>query len=168
MPIVPKAAAARGLSYRAMTDDDLPFAQAVYISTRLDEVAATGWPAEMQHRFLQDQFRLQHAHYRQHYPSAEWLIIERDDVAIGRLYVDETATQVHVIDIALLADQQRSGFGTAILSDLLQDARGSSKGVVVYVEKNNPALALYHRLGFEWVEDHGPYQFMIKHPGPIS
>lgn len=168
MPTIPKAAAAKGLSYRPMTEADRPFLEAVYVSTRLEEVAATGWPAEMQLQFLHDQFRLQHSHYQQHYRDAEWLIIERDNVAIGRLYVDETPEQLHVIDIALLPDQQRFGLGTAILSDLLDDARGGSKRVAVYVEKNNPALALYQRLGFRWVEDQGPYQFMTWTATPVS
>ena len=168
MAPIPRAAAAKGLSYRPLTEADVPFVEAVYVSTRTDEVAATGWPADMQLQFLRDQFRLQHSHYQQQYGDADWLIIERDGSAVGRLYLDESPDQLHIIDIALLPDQRGGGFGTAILSDLLEDARNASKKVSIFVEKNNPALTLYHRLGFESKEDHGPYQFMTWIPSPVS
>jgi surfactin synthase thioesterase subunit len=78
-----KAAARLGLSYRSATEADIPLLALVYASTRIEEVGRSGWPPETQQQFLIHQFDAQHRHYRQHYPAAEWLVIERDGTAAG-------------------------------------------------------------------------------------
>ena len=87
-PPFPRAEAL-GLSLRPMTDEDLPFVAALFASTRAEEVAQTGWPAEQQQAFLAQQHEAQHRHYRTHYPEADWLIVELGGEAIGRLYLVE-------------------------------------------------------------------------------
>jgi hypothetical protein len=84
MPPPVAAAAAFGISYRAETDDDLPFVAALYATTRAEEVAATGWPPAMQAAFLEQQHRAQRRHYRAAHPQGEWLLIERAGEPIGR------------------------------------------------------------------------------------
>ena len=37
----------------------------------------------------------------------------------------------------------------------MDEARVAGKGVCIHVEKNNQAMNLYHRLGFEKAEDKG-------------
>ena len=46
------------------------------------------------------------------------------------------------------------------MRDLLDEAAGAGKAVTIHVEKNNPAMRLYRRLGFETVEDQGVYDLM--------
>jgi len=164
MPPPIKAAAAFGIGYRPMTDADLPFIARLYASTRADEVAATGWPPETQRAFLDQQHRAQHHHYIHAYPGAEWLIVERGAEAIGRLYVDGTGAEVHLIDISLLPDRRGGGLGGAILADLLALARSEGKPVVLFVEKRNPARRLYLRLGFAPAGESGLYDQMAWQP----
>jgi GNAT superfamily N-acetyltransferase len=159
------AAARLGIACRPAGDGDLGFLALVYASTRLEEVAQTGWPLEAQRQFLAHQFDAQHRHYRQHYPSAEWLVIERDGVAIGRLYVEEWPDQIRLIDIALLPDHRGGGAGSAILADLMGMAAAAGKPLTIHVEKNNPAMRLYRRLGFEPIDEHGVYDLMEWKPG---
>jgi GNAT superfamily N-acetyltransferase len=161
-----KAAARLGLSYRSAVDEDVPFLALVYASTRIEEVAQTGWPAETQHQFLLHQFDAQHRHYRQHYPAAEWLVVERDGTAIGRLYVEEWPDQIRLIDIALLPEHRSGGAGGAILSDLMDMAAAAEKPLTIHVEKNNPAMRLYRRLGFAPIDEHGVYDLMEWIPPP--
>jgi ribosomal protein S18 acetylase RimI-like enzyme len=130
---------------------------AIYASTRREEVARTGWPAEMQERFLSQQFDAQHRDYRRNYPDAEWLVIERGGVALGRLYLEEAADTLNLIDIALLPEARGSGIGTAMLQDLADEAARNGKSLGIYVERNNPAMRLYLRLGFEKIAEHGLY-----------
>ena len=165
MPPPLQAAAAFGIAYRAMTDADLPFVAALYASTRAEEVAATGWPPEMQAAFLDQQHRAQHSHYRQAYRDGEWLIIERGAEAIGRLYLADSGAEIHLIDISLLPRERGNGLGSAILDDLLADAAARGKGIELHVEKFNPAHRLYSRLGFLAVEEGGIYDRMVWRPG---
>ena len=160
MPPPLKAAAGLGIAYRPISDDDLPFLDALYASTRAEEVAMTGWSAEMQRQFLAQQFDAQHRHYMRHYPDAEWLIVERDGEAIGRLYIEEWSSQIRIIDISLMPASRGRGLGAAILKDMLEMARIAGKTVSIHVEKNNPARHLYDRLGFAAIEDKGVYDLL--------
>jgi ribosomal protein S18 acetylase RimI-like enzyme len=164
MPPPLKAASGFGISYRRFSDDDLPFVTDLYASTRREEVAMTGWPADFQEQFLAQQAAAQHSHYSIHFADAEWLIIERDGEAIGRLYLRETADDLHIIDIALLPDSRGRGLGGAILEDVLDQARGLGRAVTIHVERNNPARSLYERLGFEVVEEGDVYDLLRARP----
>ena|SRR5688572_25792764 len=164
MPPPLKAASAFGVTYRQFTDDDLAFVSDLYASTRREEVAMTGWPADMQANFLAQQAAAQHSHYTIHFADAEWLIIERDGRAIGRLYLRETAGDLHIIDISLLPDSRGQGLGGAILADILDLARDRGDAVTIHVERNNPARSLYARLGFEPVEEGSVYDLLRARP----
>jgi ribosomal protein S18 acetylase RimI-like enzyme len=165
MPPPIKAAAPFGVRYRAADDRDLPFLAAVYAWTRIQELEPTGWSDEVKRGFLISQFEAQHRHYREHYPNAEWLVIERDGKAIGRLYIDQWPEEIRLIDIALLPEARGGGVGGAILADVMAEAEAAGKPLTIHVEKNNPAMRLYRRLGFEPVDEHGIYDLMEWRPG---
>lgn len=158
------AAKALGISFRPIREEDLPFLCAVYASTRTEELARSGWPAEMQQQFLAQQFEAQHRHYQRHYPDAEWLVIERGGEAVGRLYMEEWPSQTRIIDISLLPEARGGGAGEAILRDLMRDAAGKGKRVSIHVERENPAMRLYLRLGFVAVEQQQVYDRMEWDP----
>ena len=164
MPPPLRAAGRLGVSYRPSTEADLPFLASVYASTRLEEVAATGWPMEMQLQFLAHQADAQHRHYRGHYPDAEWLVIERGGEAIGRLYIEEWSSQIRLIDISLLPHGRGAGVGGAILADLQAAAAEAGKPLTIHVERNNPAMRLYLRHGFAKIDEHGVYDLMEWRP----
>jgi len=164
MPPPLRRAAALGVTCRAATEADLPLLAETYFSARREEVAQTGWPLEAQQRFLDHQFGAQHAHYRAHYPTAEWLVIERAGLALGRLYLDEWESELRLIDIALLPGARGGGVGTALLEDLIEAAAGKGKPLSIHVERNNPAMKLYRRLGFAKADEHGVYDLMIWTP----
>lgn len=159
-----KAAAPFGVTLRPVADQDLPFLEALYASTRAEEMALVGWSPEMQQAFLRQQHTAQHTHYKAHYADAAWRIIERGGEAIGRLYWRETEADLHIIDISLLPGSRGNGLGEALLRDMAAHAAQDGRGLTIFVEKNNPARTLYARLGFEPVEDHGVYDFMRRPP----
>lgn len=136
----------------------------LYASTRAEEVANTGWPPEAQVQFLQQQFGAQHHHYQTYYPAAEWLVVEQKGTPIGRLYFEEWPSQFRVIDIALLPEARGKGFGAALIEDVFDRARSRGKSVSIHVEKHNPAMSLYRRLGFTTAEDKGVYDLLAWSP----
>ena len=146
-------AAALGVALRPMADADLPFAAALYASTRTEELAPLPWPEAVKQQFLAQQHAAQHAHYQQHYRGMAAMIIERGDAAIGRLYLYEMASEIRIVDISLIPHARRQGIGAALLRDLFADAAPRGKSITIHVEKNNPARTLYARLGFEIVDD---------------
>lgn len=146
------------VALRPEVDADRAFTCALYASTREDELAPVPWPAEHKAAFLRSQFEAQHTHYRTHYHDAEFSIIERDGAPIGRLYVHRgDPADVRIMDIALVPAARGAGLGGLLLERELEAAHRAGKTVSVHVERSNPALRLYTRLGFAEVSDGGVY-----------
>jgi ribosomal protein S18 acetylase RimI-like enzyme len=154
-------AAGLGLTFRRIAEADLPFLARVYASTRAEELAAVAsMTGAQQAAFLEAQFRLQHAHYQKYYPQADWLVTMRGGEDTGRLYLERWPSQHRIIDIAFLPEHRGRGSGEALLRDLMDEAAAAGKDVSIHVEKHNPAMRLYRRLGFVTEEDKGVYDLM--------
>ena len=153
---------------RPITEADLPFLYQVYASTRTEELVLVDWTDEHKTAFLMMQFQAQHTYYQQHYPQASFDIIEAQGQPIGRLYVDRWPTETRIIDIALLPAYRRSGIGSYYLRKLIAEAEGRGVGVSIHVERTNPALRLYHRLGFRQVGDQGVYLLLKREPKSVA
>ena len=152
------------VSFRPIGPDDEPFLRQVYASTRIEELAPLGWSVEQQAAFLGQQFAAQHTYYQATYPDAAFDVILLDGRPAGRLYVARLPDQILVIDIALLPEHRNAGIGSRLLRDLLDEAALAGKPVRIHVEKFNPALRLYERLGFARIADQGVYWFMERAP----
>lgn len=151
----------RGFVLRRETDADIPFLRRLYASTRWEELApVTHWSEAEKLAFLDSQFGFQRHHYRTHYPTAEWGVLEDNGVPAGRLYLYRDAGKLMVLDIALLPQKRGCGIGTALMHAVCAEARAAGKTVTLAVEKFNPAQRLYRRLGFREVADEGAYWFM--------
>jgi RimJ/RimL family protein N-acetyltransferase len=161
MPPPIEAAAAFGIAYRPMTDGDLPFIAALYATTRARELEPSGWPEEMKAAFCEQQHRIQHAQYRMTYKHAEWLIVERDGVPVGRYYLDwNDSDGLLMIDLSLMPEQRGAGVGGAIFRDTIATAHEAGKPVTLHVDRFNPAIALYERLGFS-IEEELPFHLRM-------
>jgi GNAT superfamily N-acetyltransferase len=145
-----------------------PFLEALYASVRGEEVSPLGWSDEQKRVFLSIQFTLQHHHYAQHYGDAEFAILGREGVPVGRLYVHCGASDDRVVNISLMSEAHNRDIGGTLLASVI--ARGRS--VSFHVEKFNPAQRLYLRLGFRVDGESGPYWLMQwlqgANPGNIN
>jgi ribosomal protein S18 acetylase RimI-like enzyme len=158
-----------GLTFRPATDDDLPFLTRVYASTRCENFAASSMNAAQSAALLLLEFRAQHAHFQKHYPQADRLVITGRGSArklydIGRLYIERWPAEHGIIDIALLPEYRRHGAGEVLLRDLMDEAAVAGKAVSILVEKLNPAIRLYRRLGFVAEQDKGSHDLMRWSP----
>lgn len=142
---------------RPVAAGDRGFLATVYAFTRMEELAATDWTDVQKADFCEMQFTAQDAHYRKHYPTADFQVIEIDGSPAGRLYVDCWKEEIRIMDIVLLPEHCGKGIGTRLLLGLQQEAAGCGKSLSIHVERFNPALRLYERLGFRMTEDKGVY-----------
>jgi GNAT superfamily N-acetyltransferase len=137
----------------------------VYRSTREEELAmVVDWTAEQKDAFVRQQFEAQHAWYQEHYEGAQFDVILVDGQPAGRLYVHRRPNEIRLVDITLLPEYRKGGFGTSILRDLLAEGEAAGKPVTIHVEIYNPAMRLYERLGFRPIEERGPYRLMEWRP----
>ncbi|NTV52628.1 MAG: GNAT family N-acetyltransferase [Candidatus Firestonebacteria bacterium] len=131
-------------------------------------MTGTGWPDDEIELFLRMQFDLQQKHYQAHYPGADFQVIWADTRPIGRLYVHRTASEIRIMDIALLPEQRRQGIGTELLLTLIGESEAKGIPLTLHVEGNNPIRAYYARLGFVPGESRGIYCFMERRPGALA
>lgn len=148
------------LTLRAITEGDLPFLLRVYEESREEELAPVPWSPEQKKAFLEMQFEAQHKHYKAHYPDASFDVVEWQGEPIGRLYVDRGKADIRIVDVAFTKAHRGRGHGTSLLVALLEEGRARAVPVTIHVERQNPALRLYMRLGFRALHENGIYLFM--------
>ena len=152
---LPASLAEQGFVLRPETEAAIAFLRRLYASTRAAELALTDWSDGQKLAFTDSQFDLQRHHYRTYYSESEWHVIEHDGVPVGRLYLHRGPSVFELIDIALLPQWRGRGIGAALMRAVCALAREAGCTVVIYVEKFNPALRLYLRLGFREAGDEG-------------
>jgi ribosomal protein S18 acetylase RimI-like enzyme len=148
------------ISLRPALPGDDEFLFSVYASTRAEEMELVNWTTTQKEAFLRLQFRAQDLFYRENYAGAEYWVIQQDDQPAGRLYVQRREDEIRIMDISLLPEFRRRGIGSSLLNQVLGEAAKSNLPVTIHVERFNPALDLYKRLGFRVQEDKGIYLFM--------
>jgi len=152
---------------RPATDSDDSFLFEVYASTRTEELLTTGWTEDQKQAFLAMQFHAQRSDYTERFPNSELSIVVVDGADAGRLWVDRSADEIRILDIALLPYQRNRGIGTSLLNELIREAQAATAALrhAVYAT-NERAQRLYRRLGFTVVEDFATYVLMEWSEGP--
>ncbi|MGY4396799.1 ribosomal protein S18 acetylase RimI-like enzyme [Sphingomonas sp. UYAg733] len=165
---LPGALAAQGFSLRPEADADVPFAMRLYASTREEELAqVSGWSEGQKSLFLAQQFTAQRHHYKTQL-ACDFHVIEHHGEPVGRLYLERRETIVSIVDIALMPEARGKGAGRLIIEALIEAAAQTGRGVGIFVEKFNPALHLYQRLGFTMVRELEVYLEMERVSTPAS
>jgi ribosomal protein S18 acetylase RimI-like enzyme len=151
---------------RPATPDDRDVLLRVYGSTREEELRLVDWSDDQKAAFVRQQFDAQDTYYREHYDSATFDVIEADGEAVGRFYVARWEDEIRIVDVALLPDHRGRGIGTTLLRELLDEGARTGKRVSIHVERNNPALRLYERLGFVPAAGQGQGVYLLLEASP--
>jgi ribosomal protein S18 acetylase RimI-like enzyme len=149
---------------RAARPEDEDFLRQVYASTRAEELSLVDWSDAQKQAFIAAQFAAQDYSYRSHYPGADFHVIVVAGQPAGRLYVHRRPAEIRIMDLALLPQYRGRGIGSQLLAQVMAEGRARGLPVTIHVEKFNPALRLYQRLGFRVVDDKGVYCFLAWKP----
>lgn len=147
-PFLSPAALPAPYRLRQQDGSDDAFAATLYRSSRDDLRMLPGDPAFVE-QLLAMQQRAQILGYRQAYPQACYLVLEREGTPIGRLVLDHDGTVLRLVDIAILPEAQNQGAGGVALRGLQALAGARQWRLELGVSKSNlAARRLYQRLGF--------------------
>jgi ribosomal protein S18 acetylase RimI-like enzyme len=150
------------------TPADDAFMYATFASTRTEELAITGWSEEQKEHFLRMQFEAQRSSYLRDLPEAVYSVIYSGATAVGRLIVERTATEIHIVDIALQTQFRKLGIGSVLMGRMFDEAKQTGKSVRLFVEKFNPALHWYERMGFKVLSTAPIYLEMVWRPAAVG
>lgn len=79
-------------------------------------------------------------------PKARIILV--GDVAVGVFVVERHPTHIQLEQIYLLPEYQCLGIGTALINNLIAEAKQSALPICLRVMVVNPATKFYERLGF--------------------
>jgi ribosomal protein S18 acetylase RimI-like enzyme len=149
---------------RPVGETDREFLLAVYGSTREEELRPLPWSEEQRAAFIAMQFEAQQKQWGEVYPEASRDVVIVNGEPAGRLYVNRGEKEIRIVDIAILPPFRGKGAGEGLLRSIFEEGDASGRPVTIHVERNNPALRLYERLGFAILEDKGVYLLMRRAP----
>ena len=125
--------------------DDYAYAESLYLQTMEPLLTALGAydEAELAER-LKSSFEPEYVR-----------IITVAGKKVGWLQVVENEQEIALSQIHMESRYRSRGFGTEIIGELLAKAAETKRDVTLSVPRNNPAIALYRRLGFDVVGEDG-------------
>lgn len=131
-----------GPSLRPATEADHAFVRDLLLTTSRPYVEQTwGWNDDIRQLVLDD-------FERWFNPPASGQMVQLDDHDVGYLKVADHEDGV-LLDMVLLDPKyQNRGVGTALITQVVNDAHARGRAVVLQVLKVNPSRRLYERLGF--------------------
>lgn len=136
------------LFLRSRQESDEAFFEDLFRVCNSAEFLPLPLPPQAVAQLLTIQYRGRNMTYATRYPRAEDSAIVLGEQAVGRLVVDRTGLQYHIIDIAIAPAFRGRGIATTILERVLTDAASAGAGVRLHMRPGNLAARLYERLGF--------------------
>jgi ribosomal protein S18 acetylase RimI-like enzyme len=136
---------------RPCVQEDEAFLYDVFCTTWENQVAALPNPNLAQH-VLRIQHIAQERRFASRYPGHHRYMVLDDGEPVGRLYVHEGTSMLHVIDLTLLPRFRSRGIGTRLARELFAHAAEHGLSIKVRVPRRNlRASGLYSSLGFRLV-----------------
>ena len=112
------------------SDDSLLYD--IFCTTWQSEVAALPNQNLAQH-VLRIQHIAQERRFATSYPGCQRYLVVEDGEPAGRLYVDQTASEIQIIDLTLLSAYRSRGIGTALMADLFELATRERRVITLRV-----------------------------------
>lgn len=146
---------------RPATEQDDAFLFRLFQAVRLPEFAQLPLPSAQLDSLMRMQYNGQKHSYAASYPEGDRIVLV-DGHPAGRLWVYQSATGHHLVDIALLPEFRNRGVGAELLERVIGDARGAGARLRCSVALTNAGSLRFHqRMGFQIVAQDGVYADLV-------
>lgn len=136
------------VSVRVSTPEDASFLRDMFFEVRAPEFITAGLVGQQLEMLLAQQYGAMRTHYDREYADAIYEVFELAGERIG-YQATVVLDSLHLIDISLVTRVRGNGIGTSRMMELQSRAAEMGLPMTLTVEKFNPAMRLYERLGFK-------------------
>lgn len=134
---------------RMATAEDEPLLYRIFADVKGREFAPLGWSPEQLEPLLRMQYRARTLSYAETHPTAvDSILCLQDGVPVGRHLVERLPNCYRTIDIGVLPEYRNRGVGGWAIRQMQHAAALEGAVYRLRVDRANPALHLYERLGF--------------------
>ncbi|MEH1829707.1 MAG: GNAT family N-acetyltransferase [Nostoc sp.] len=134
---------------RQANKDDWDFIWSLRVVTMKDMIAQSyGWDENIQRSYAQE--------------SLTGKLILVYGVAVGVITLSDWGEQLHLTWLAIVPQMQRQGLGSNLIQYCQQQAIKLGKPLTLQVLRNNPAVSLYRRFGFEISEQNTSDKLLMQ------
>jgi ribosomal protein S18 acetylase RimI-like enzyme len=133
--------------------EDNAFLETLYADVHGAEFASFSLPASALAQLIALRFKADRMALAAKFPDADHSIVSVGNTSIGHLLLNETPTDIQLIDIALLTPLRSVGVGASIIEQLQAYAAERSLPLRLSVDPQNPVTRLFKRLGFVCIGD---------------
>ena len=137
-----------GVDLRPATPADEPFLRSLMIGAMADELGAWAWPPAIRADLLQKQYHGRDSAMRSTWRDLDDRLILLEGQPVGRIALARTADELWVVDLLVVPERRNGGVGTAVLRNVLGEAKRLGKPVRLHVNITHRAARFYERLGF--------------------
>jgi ribosomal protein S18 acetylase RimI-like enzyme len=153
-----------GFSLRLANVNDQPFMEELFRSTR-EHFYLMPLPKQQVELLIKQQFVLQQSAYATQFPAASHYVIEFAGEPIGKITLNKTEVDFHLIDIIVASRVRNRGYGTHILRSIQNLAEKKKRQLRLSVDQENQrAKKLYLALGFCILESSNTHDILIWSP----
>ena len=128
--------------------EDNPFLEALYADVHGAELASLSLLAPALAHLVALRLKAERMSLAAKFPDSDHSIISVGNTGIGHLRLNETPTEIELIDVALLTPFRDAGVGASIIQQLQAYAAERSLPLRLSVDPQNAATRLFDRLGF--------------------
>ncbi len=134
---------------RKAEEADLDFIWRLRVATMKEAISQSyGWDEETQRGYAAESLR------------GEIVLI--DERPVGVLTLADWTDEMHLVWMAILPEMQRQGLGSALIEHCQRQALEAGKPLTLQVLRNNPAVSLYKRSGFDVYDRNGPHKLLMR------
>jgi ribosomal protein S18 acetylase RimI-like enzyme len=134
---------------RPAEEADLDFIWRLRVATMKETISESyGWDEETQRGYAAESLR------------GEIVLI--DERPLGVLTLADWGDEMHIVWMAVLPEMQRQGLGSALIEHCQRKALEAGKPLTLQVLRNNRAVSLYRRHGFEVYAQNGPQKLLMR------